>query len=72
MTTDSRLLPSLSCRWGRSMSVTVFMAVNCMELMTPRQVNSRTMAVTGVCAPIKAKLMANNPNNNVLTSRKRR
>ncbi|MNE69976.1 hypothetical protein D3C80_1657360 [compost metagenome] len=36
-TTDSRLLPLLALASSRSMSVTVFIAVNCMEFTAPRR-----------------------------------
>ena len=41
-TMDSRLLPLLALPASRSLSVTVFMAVNCMELVAPK-ISSWTM-----------------------------
>ena len=55
-TSENRLLPLLAPPVPRSFSVSVFIAVNCIELKPPNSARCTTFTQTGTVSRISAKL----------------
>ncbi len=71
-TTDSRLLPLLASAWLRPIRVTVFIAVNCMELTMPISPRCTSSSQVGVCVSMVARLAIRPPSSKVLPISRRR
>ncbi|MNN60739.1 hypothetical protein D3C81_1759380 [compost metagenome] len=65
-TTDSKLLPLLALASSRSISVTVFIAVNCSELIAPRIASRHSSNQYGVCSLTRPMLASMIPSARVL------
>ena len=71
-TIDIRLLPLDAWPGPKSLSVTVFIAVNCIELTAPNAANCRMRSQSGCEGVISAKLAIIRPSASVLNTSTRR
>ncbi len=71
-TIDSRLLPLLASAPPRSFRVTVFMAVNCIELKSPKKASCAIVTPSGSWPEMSAKLAMAVPTSRVLATSMRR
>ncbi len=65
-TMDSSVLPLMACAGVKSLSTTVFIAVNCKELKKLKMTSCMTLIHAGCEGAMKAKLATDKPTNKVL------
>ncbi len=70
-TMEKRLLPLPASRGGRPLSVTPFMAANCMELLAPKRQSTAISSHRGVTGEKVAKAAMDAPTMTVFQIRKR-